>query len=96
MICDYINSFPGRLSALILNENEQMNGYKYTQHTEMVKLGTWATEVEILATAKCLKRDIITYYKGRWVCHSYVNTESEDAIYLDNSGRNHFDAILYP
>ena len=34
-ICDYINFFPGRLSALIQNKNEQENGYKYTERTKM-------------------------------------------------------------
>ena len=38
-ICDYINFLPERLSALILNENEKKNGYKYTQYTEMA---SWA------------------------------------------------------
>ena len=29
-------------------------------------LGTWATEIEILATAKCFRRDIFTYYQSKW------------------------------
>ena len=62
----------------------------------MNKMGTWAAEVEILATAKCLKMDIFTFYNGQWQRHSYVNTESDDAVYLDNSTGRHFDTILSP
>ena len=54
------------------------------KRTGMNKFSKWATEVEILATAKCLKRDIITFHRGKWQRYSYVNTESDDAIYLDN------------
>ena len=95
-ICDYINFFPGRLSALIQDKNEQENRYKYTHRIKMNIMGTWATEVEILATAKCLKRDIFTFYNKQWQRHSYVNTESDDALYLGNSTGGHFDAILSP
>ena len=57
MICDYIKFFPGRLSALISREYERKNGWAYIKRTGMNKVGEWATEVEILATAKCLKRE---------------------------------------
>ena len=63
---------------------------------KMNKTCTWTTEVEILATVKCLKRDIFMFYNGQWQRHSYVNTESDDTIYLDNSTAGHFDAILSP
>ena len=94
MICDYTNFFLGRLSALIQDKNKQANGYEYTHRTKMNKMGSWAIEVEILAMAKCLKRDIFTFYNGQCQRHSYINTESDDAIYLDNSTGRLFDAIL--
>ena len=48
----------------------------------MRKDGTWAMEVKILVTAKCFRRDIFTYYKDKWECHSYLTEFSEDAINL--------------
>ena len=42
--------------------------------------GTWATEIEILATVKCFRRDIFTYFSDKWVHHSYLAEFSEDAI----------------
>ena len=95
-ICDYINFFPGRLSALIQDKNEQANRYQYTHRTKMNKLGTWATKVKILAMAKCLKRDIIMLHNGQWQRYSYINTEPDDAIYLDNITGRHFDTTLSP
>ena len=96
MICNYIKFFPGRLSALISRENERKNRFAYNKRTGMNKLGEWATEVEILATAKCLKRDIITFHRGKWQRYSYVNTKSDDTIYLDNQSAVHFNVILAP
>ena len=57
--------------------------------------GTWATEVKILATAKCFRRDIFMYYKDKWECHLYLVKFSEDAIYLLNE-KDHFKFVLGP
>ena len=96
MICNYINFFPGRLTALISRENERNKRFKYMQRTGMNKLGEWATEVKILATAKCLKRSIIMFHQGKWQRYPYANTESDNAIYLDNRSGLHFNVILAP
>ena len=53
-------------------------------------------EVEILATAKCLMCDAFTFYSGKWHRYAYKAEESDDAIYLDNRDRDHFNAVLYP
>ena len=96
MICNYIKFFPGQLNALISREDERKNRFTYIKRTGMNKVGKWATEVEILATAKCLKRDIITFHRGNWQRYLYVNAESDDAIYLDNQRGVHFNVILAP
>ena len=61
----------------------------------MKRSGKWATEVEILATAKCFQRDIFTYYQSKWQRHCYLAEYSEDAIYLINE-KDHFNVVLGP
>ena len=63
----------------------------------MYKSGIWATEVEILATAKCLTQDVFMYfYGGKWHRYAYKAEPSNDGIYLNNRVGNHFNAVLYP
>ena len=57
--------------------------------------GTWATEVKVVATAKCFRRDIFTYYNDKWEYHSYLAEFSEDAIYLLNE-KDYFKFVLGP
>ena len=66
VLCDYISWFPGRLSTLITDTDELEDRRKYIERSQMQMLGTWATEIEILATAKCFRRDIFTYYQSKW------------------------------
>ena len=58
VLCEYISWFPGRLSVLITDKDELKNGCKYIERSGMRENGKWATEVKILATAKCFQRDI--------------------------------------
>ena len=54
-ICDYIETFPGRLNAVLQNAHDVQSGCEYIQKSEMQESSTWATEIEILATAKCFR-----------------------------------------
>ena len=62
----------------------------------MYKSGIWATEVEILATVKCLTEDVFTFYGGKWHRYAYKAEPSNDGIYLNSRAGNHFNAVLYP
>ena len=95
-ICDYIENFPGHLNAVLQNSHDVRSGKEYLKKSEMQKNNEWGTEIEILATAKCFKCDIFTYYNYRWQRHSYLKTLSTDAIYLDNRAGNHFDIVIAP
>ena len=95
-ICDYIENFPGRLNAVLKNAHDVQSGYEYIKKSKMHEDNTWATEIKILATAKCFRRDIFTFYNYKWQRYSYLKTLSTDAIYLDNRAGNHFDVILTP
>ena len=72
------------------------NGWEYVRKSEMYKSGIWATEVEILATAKCPTQDVFTFYRGKWHRYTYKAEPSNDGIYLDNRVGNHINAVLYP
>ena len=83
VLCEYISWFQGQLCALITDKDELENGSKYIKRSNIMrKDGMWATEVEILATAKCFRSNIFTYYNDKWEHHSYLAEFSEDAIYL--------------
>ena len=51
----------------------------------MRKSRTWATETEVLVTAKMLHKDVYIWYQGQWLQYSYFCEPTTDAIYLDNS-----------
>ena len=94
VICEYIENFQGKLKGILKNAPDVKSGCKYIEKSGMHKNTTWATEIEILATAKSFKYDIFTYYYYRWQRHSYMKNLSQDAIYLDNRAGNHFDVVL--
>ena len=59
--CDYIENFPGRLNAVLKNAHDVQRGYEYIKKSEMHKDTIWTTKIEILATAKCFRRNIFTF-----------------------------------
>ena len=56
----------------------------------------WATETEIMVTAKMFQRDVYTWLDNKWLCYSHLREPSKDAIYLDNRYGRHFNFILEP
>lgn len=67
--------------------------------TEMSKLGTWATEVEIFASAHLLNIDIYTYSRGCWLKFAaddvQFSTETRSgAVYLNHHHQHHYNVIL--
>lgn len=64
----------------------------YIQKSKMRKVNSWATEVEIQATANCLGVDVFTFYNDRWLKYSCDGKLlSEKGIYLENGHGNHYD-----
>ena len=61
-ICQYIENFTGKLNAVLKNVHDVKSGCEYIEKSGMCKNTTWATEIEILATTKCFRHDIFTYY----------------------------------
>lgn len=64
-ICDYIENFAGKLNVVLQNAHDVKNGREYIEKSGMHKNTKLATEIEILATAKCFRQDIFTYYNYR-------------------------------
>ena len=60
-VCDFITVFDGELKPFL----KRGEGAGYIKQSEMRKSGKWATETEILATAKIMKRDVFTFMGSR-------------------------------
>ena len=91
-VCDFISTFNGDLKPFLTRGK----GKEYIQKSKMRKNTTWASEIEILATAKILHRDVFTYHNFKWLRYPYKHKLSVDALYLDNCSGLHFDIVLHP
>ena len=89
------------------NDMENLEGYlgcepsQYISRNLMDKLGEWATEVEILATASLLGCDIFVYCKvGNnmdWQNHPAslcLKKKTDYALYILNKKNYHYDVVL--
>uniref|UniRef100_A0AAX7UK93 ATP-dependent DNA helicase n=1 Tax=Astatotilapia calliptera TaxID=8154 RepID=A0AAX7UK93_ASTCA len=67
----------------------------YIQKSKMRNVNSWATEVEIQATANCLGVDVFTFHDERWLkygCNGKLL--SEKGIYLENRHGNHYETVV--
>ena len=62
----------------------------------MQQLGTWGTEVEILAAAKIIHHNVYTYARGTWQRFMYKAEKSTDAMFLDNRSGCHYNIVVGP
>ncbi|XP_062621669.1 uncharacterized protein LOC134283235, partial [Saccostrea cucullata] len=67
--------------------------------TQMSQEGSWATEVEIYATAHLLNVDIYTFSRESWLRFLVVEVEpcvqsKTEAIYLNHHEQNHYNVVL--
>ena len=86
--------FPREIERNAENGHNVKSGHEYNEKSGMHNNMTWATEVEILVTAKCFRHDIFIYYNYRWQRYSYTKNLSQHAIYLNNRAGNHFNVVL--
>lgn len=71
----------------------------YLSSSQMLQEGTWATEVEIFATAHFLNVDIYTYSREFWLKFSVCQIETgmqctPGAIYLNHHQLNNYNVVL--
>ena len=62
----------------------------------MCQLATWGTEVEILAAAKIIHKDVYKYTRGTWQRFAYKAEKSPDAMFLGNRSGCHFNIVIGP
>ncbi|XP_062597054.1 uncharacterized protein LOC134258504 [Saccostrea cucullata] len=67
--------------------------------TRMSQDGSWATEVEIYATAHLLNIDVYTFSRESWLRFSVAEVEpcvqsKTEAIYLIHQEQNHYNVVL--
>nr|XP_061838349.1 uncharacterized protein LOC133620798 isoform X2 [Nerophis lumbriciformis] len=90
--CRELEKNEARYRGLLRSE---MSLLEYIKQSRMKCVKTWATEVEIQATADYLGIDIFTFHDGRWLkyrCSS--KCLSADCIYLENVGGQHFEYVV--
>ena len=93
------NAANPQLSCLI-NDGETMD--TYIEQSEIQLLGTWATEIEIIASVLLLQTTIYVYEPcgkiNKWQKHAFHTCETEanihynECIYITNVF-NHFETI---
>ena len=81
-ICNFIETYNHDLKLLI----KTGEGKKYVESSGMCQLATWGTEVEILAAAKIIHRDVYTYMQGTWQRFACKAEKSADAMLENRSG----------
>lgn len=68
---------------------------QYISQSNMRKVNTWATEVEIQATADYLGVDIFTFNNGHWLKYSCTTKPlSTNGIYLENKNNVHYETVI--
>ncbi|XP_050957725.1 LOW QUALITY PROTEIN: uncharacterized protein LOC127158760, partial [Labeo rohita] len=68
---------------------------EYINKSKIRHVNTWATEVEIQATADYLGINVFTFFDGRWLkytCNSKLL--SNQSIYLENCNGNHYETVV--
>ena len=81
---------------------EQLCAKDYVAKAKMDKLGTWGSDVEVIALATLLRTRIAIYYRApsadkfTWLNYDtvvHVSNMQGMAIYLKNAG-NHFERVM--
>ena len=78
--------------------NEYSSMDDYLTCSRMKNIGSWAAELEILATADLFNIDIYTYNEDRWnlyTCEQHVQHAPSNcgAIYLKHCNENHYEVV---
>ncbi|TKS65242.1 ATP-dependent DNA helicase PIF1 [Collichthys lucidus] len=68
---------------------------QYLDASRMRYVGSWATEMEIQATADFLGVNVYTYYNDRWLVYSCQNNAiSKQGIYLQHVSGCHYEVVV--
>ncbi|XP_062414175.1 uncharacterized protein LOC119206796 [Pungitius pungitius] len=68
---------------------------EYLILSRMSYVGSWATEIEIQATADFLGISIFTYHTNRWLEYSCTSKQlTTEGLYLENCNGNHYESVV--
>ncbi|XP_078794680.1 uncharacterized protein LOC144988284 [Oryzias latipes] len=82
----------GNYSSLLRSENMSVD--EYLNVSKMRFSGSWATEVEIQATADYLGVSVYTYHNERWLKYACQRKAiSKQGIYLQNINECHYEVV---
>ncbi|XP_023202486.1 uncharacterized protein LOC111611089 [Xiphophorus maculatus] len=66
---------------------------QYIAVSRMQYVGSWATEVEIKASADYFGVNIFTFCDDKWLEYSSLSSLSNHALYLQNISGNHYETV---
>ncbi|XP_055088447.1 uncharacterized protein LOC129457419, partial [Periophthalmus magnuspinnatus] len=84
---------PSKYNTLLRDGHSSVD--QYISVSNMRKVGTWATEVEIQAAADYLGVDVFTFYSGHWLKYGCTTKPlSNNGIYLENINSCHYENVI--
>ena len=75
---------------------EYITGEEYVKATQMHLSSTWATEVELFASAQLSRKDVICYFGKQWLRYPASGNQKKptrNAFFIANYGQ-HFTAVV--
>ncbi|XP_029923306.1 uncharacterized protein LOC115370422 isoform X2 [Myripristis murdjan] len=92
-VCKELVRNADRYQSLLRSEYSSV--LEYIQQSRMRCVGSWATEVEIQATADWLAVSVFTFHDGRWLRYSCSSQSlSTECIYIENIRGRHFENVF--
>ena len=96
-ICEYMSTHPDDIRTYLPADVEG-NVLLYLQRSRMEMNTTWASEVEIFASAFLLQTNVYIYTQSGvhwvWLRHSPPGNVSDKGIYIVHRNQNHYDVVL--
>lgn len=93
LVCNYLLQNQNFFKSYLRPADNSIQSH--LSSTQMIREGTWATEIEILAVSHILKLDIYTYSDDCWLKYSAESThQRKGSIYLDHKDGNHYNVVL--
>ncbi|XP_029901985.1 uncharacterized protein LOC115355355 [Myripristis murdjan] len=92
-VCKELQRNADRYQSLLRSEYSSV--LEYIEQSRMRRVSSWATEVEIQATADWLGISVFTFHDGRWLRYSCSSQPlSVECVYLENIRGQHFENVV--
>jgi hypothetical protein len=90
-VCSEIESNPTEYAAF-MDDVFQKDPVNYITNSKQRSMGVFATQVEMMATARVFGRDVICYYDKRWLRYSFLPKMTRQCFYLVNEN-THYEVV---